>query len=66
MSSAKRALTVSAGFVFLLAFLSGCNRASGTHKAEASASRASGVYKAGTYMSSAEGYEGGVTVEVKF
>jgi fumarate reductase flavoprotein subunit len=68
MSPTKRALTVSTGFVFLLAFLSGCNRASGTHKAEASAStsRASGVYKAGTYMSSVEGYEGGVTVEVEF
>jgi fumarate reductase flavoprotein subunit len=66
MSSAKKALTVSVGFVFLLAFLSRCNRASGTYRAEASTSRVSGVYKPGTYMSSAEGYEGGVTVEVEF
>jgi fumarate reductase flavoprotein subunit len=66
MSPAKRALTVSAGFVFSLAFLSGCNRASGTHRAEAPAGRASGVYKAGTYLAGAEGYEGAITVEVEF
>jgi fumarate reductase flavoprotein subunit len=66
MSSAKKALAVSAGFVFLLAFLSVCNKASGTYKADAATSIASGAYKAGTYMSSAEGYEGGVTVEVEF
>jgi fumarate reductase flavoprotein subunit len=66
MSSTKKALTVSAEFVFLLAFLSVCNKASGTYKAEASTSIASDVYKAGTYMSRAEGYEGSVTVEVEF
>jgi fumarate reductase flavoprotein subunit len=66
MSSTKKVLTVSAGFVILLAFLSGCHRASGTYREGTSASRASGVYKEGTYMSSAEGYKGGVTVEVEF
>jgi fumarate reductase flavoprotein subunit len=66
LSSAKKALTVSISFVFLLAFLSVCNKASGTYKAEASTSRASGVYKPGTYMSNAEGYEGGVAVKVEF
>lgn len=66
MGSVKKWLAASAGFVFLLAVLPGCNRTSGAYKTEAYTGRASGIYKAGTYAAGAEGYEGGVTVEVEF
>jgi fumarate reductase flavoprotein subunit len=66
MSSAQKALTVSAGFIFLLTVLSGCNRTSVSRKTKSYAGKTSGIYKAGTYTASAEGYESSIMMEVEF